>query len=114
MVIETKIIVDIIVLIWFHYVADFLLQTRKVGESKSSSNLILSQHVLLYSIPFFWFGWEFALVNLVGHFVTDWCTSRVTKWAWKNNKMATFWDTIGLDQAIHMTTLIGTYWWLVM
>ena len=105
---------DIIILVWLHYVADFLFQSRKVGESKSGSNKVLLYHVTLYSIPFFWFGWQFAVLNAALHFGVDWCTSRVTKWAWMNNSMSVFWNTIGLDQAVHMTTLLLTYWWLIL
>ena len=106
-------LIDIIIIIWMHFVADFLLQTRKVGENKSGSNKILLWHVTLYSIPFFWFGWQFAVINAALHFVTDWFTSRATKEAYRNNNMSLFWGIIGFDQAIHMTTLILTYAWLV-
>jgi len=105
-------LIDIVILVWMHFVADFLLQSRKVGENKSSSNLILLKHVIIYSIPFFYFGWQFALLNAALHFVVDWITSRVTKHAWKESNMELFWGTIGFDQAVHMTTLIATYWWL--
>jgi len=112
------IVVDILILVWIHYIFDFWLQSRKVAENKSSNNIILLTHVLEYSIGLTAFavyamcGWQFVFINVVAHFITDWCTSRVTTWAWRTNNMKLFWNTIGFDQAVHITTLIVTFWFL--
>ena len=97
-----------------HFIADFIFQSNEVARGKSSSNAILGKHVTLYSIPFFWFGWQFAIINMLAHFATDWITSRITKRLWADNEVHWFFVVIGLDQAVHMTTLITTYWWLVL
>lgn len=107
-------LIDILIIVWMHFIADFVLQSDKVARGKSSSNKILVKHVCLYSIPFFWFGWQFAVINAVAHFATDWITSRITKRLWANSEVHWFFVVIGLDQAIHFTTLIGTYAWLIM
>lgn len=103
-----SIIYDIIILIWMHFIADFILQTDKMATNKSTSNQYLALHCIVYSIPFFWFGWMFAIVNGVAHFLTDWITSRVTTALHKKGERKWFFVAIGFDQAIHMTTLIIT------
>jgi len=107
-------ITSLIALFFIHFVADFVAQTRKMGENKSSSNKWLTIHVLVYSAFFIGFGWKFALANFVLHWLTDWCSSRVTKWAYENKRMEIFWATIGFDQFIHTASLLLTYKWLVM
>lgn len=108
------VIYDIIIIIWLHFIADFVLQSDYVANGKSSNNKILAGHVLLYGLPFYWFGAWFAVVNMVAHFMTDWVTSRVTSWLWQHYKRHWFFVTIGFDQAVHMTTLLMTYKYLVM
>lgn len=99
-------------LIWVHFFADFVLQSDRVAQGKSSSNRILLSHVTLYSLPFLWWGWLFALMTAVLHFVTDWCSSRVTRRLWQANQRHWFFVVIGLDQALHLTALFATWHWL--
>lgn len=105
--------IPILVLIWIHFVADFILQTDKIAINKSSSNTTLLKHVVLYSLPFLPFGFVFAITNGILHFLTDWVTSRWTKKLWAQEKRHDFFVVIGLDQAIHMSCLVLTYYWLV-
>ena len=99
----------IVALIWMHFVSDFVLQTDKMAMNKSKSNKWLGIHVLVYSFPFLFFGWKFALVTLAFHFVTDYFTSRGTSYLWKKEMRHWFFTLIGFDQAIHLTTLFFTY-----
>lgn len=99
---------NILLVIWIHFVADFIFQTDKMALNKSTSNKWLLSHVSVYTIPLLWFGWKFALINGAAHFATDFCTSRWTSALWKKQKRHEFFIVIGLDQAIHMTTLILT------
>ena len=82
-------------------------------KNKSKSNLVLLQHVLIYGLPFYLFGALFAVVNVILHFIVDWCTSRITSKLWTAGKVHWFFVTIGFDQALHMSCLILTYIWLV-
>ena len=103
----------VLLLVWMHFVSDFVFQSDYVAKNKSNSNLVLLQHVLIYGLPFYLFGALFAVVNVILHFIVDWCTSRITSKLWAAGKVHWFFVTIGFDQALHMSCLILTYIWLV-
>lgn len=99
----------VLLLIWLHFVSDFILQSDKMAKIKSKSNKWLLLHVVAYSIPFLIFGWFFALINCLAHFVIDYITSRITSKLYADGKVHWFFVVIGFDQALHLTTLIVTY-----
>ena len=103
----------LLLLIWIHFVMDFVFQSNNVALNKSKNNAILLQHVTIYAIPLFLFNFWFGLVNAALHFVVDWVTSRCTHYFWSCDKRHWFFVTIGIDQAIHLTCLILTYIWLI-
>lgn len=103
-----------------HLIGDFFLQSDTLAVNKSSNNAILFVHVLIY-IGVFASGLMFAgmsypteglipflAANFVGHFCTDYVSSRVAKYYWTQDKRHEFFVTIGVDQFIHMTTLVVT------
>ena len=108
-----------------HYISDFLFQTRKMGEGKSTSIKLLTEHVLVYtsmillvcSPAVLFFGkviiyW--ALVNGVLHWITDYFTSRASKRAYDRGDLKSFWWIIGLDQLIHGICLFITFGLMVL
>lgn len=99
----------IYLVIWIHWLADFVCQTDKMAKGKSKSNKWLSFHILTYTmillIPF---GPRYALVNGAVHFCVDYITSRITSKLWAKGQVHNFFVVIGIDQAIHMTCLIYT------
>lgn len=98
----------IYILIWVHWLADFVFQTDKMATNKSTSWAWLSSHVLTYTVFLIPFGIRFALINGAAHFVTDACTSRITSYLWKKNDRHNFFVVIGIDQAAHLTVLLLT------
>lgn len=104
-----------VLIVWAHFIGDFILQSDYHAQNKSKSSLVLAEHVLMYSIPFVLLGalipvsllWVF--INAVAHFCTDFITSRITSKLWAEKKVHWFFVTIGADQAIHFTTLFVSY-----
>jgi len=99
--------IEIVMLVWLHFFADFVLQTDKVAINKSSSSVYLLLHCMIYAAPFILiFGLGFSLIAGALHFVVDFGTSRLTTYLWRKEERHWFFVTIGFDQAIHLTCLI--------
>lgn len=120
-------------LMTLHYIADFLLQTDDQALGKSKRWEPLLAHTTVYSMCFLCFGFEFALITLVLHTITDFITSRIGARLWyidlyKNHgwevnhfgtyeyfahvnmkKRSPFWWMIGFDQLIHLWCLVIAY-----
>jgi len=124
-------IYDILLIIWAHFVADFMLQNDKMAQNKSTSNIWLTNHIMVYSAamlgimaPFVYFMdsatshiqllWLLVWVTINGalHWITDWCSSRATSYLWQKGDRHNFFVVIGADQAIHLSTMVVTWEWL--
>ena len=123
---ELTFILVTMALLYFHWVGDFVFQTRYMAENKSQSFKVLSLHCLLYSVTMaiglmwinifvaqdvmllkviYFFGLIFAL-----HFVTDAVTSRMTTKYYTSGRTKKFWMTIGFDQWFHTLQILIIYW----
>lgn len=103
-----------------HLISDFFLQSRKMAENKSSSLRYLSKHCFIIFCIFyagmFWVPGKCALWNAIIHFIIDGSIWNIYKFSLKyrdidvNNfqywKDKWFYNTIGIDQFLHVTTLI--------
>ena len=99
----------ILAVIFVHWFADFVCQTRQMAENKSKSLFWLIVHILVYSaILSICFGITYATINGLLHLLIDYFTSRWTSKLWAEQKVHTFFVVIGLDQALHMTCLMIT------
>lgn len=112
-------VLTLLILFFAHWFADFVQQTDEMAINKSTSLKALLWHVTIYtswlvvclSAGNFIFGvtmvtWQFALFNFGAHFVTDFFTSRITSYYWKNGNRHAFFVTIGADQFLHAAALI--------
>lgn len=122
---------EVSILLFAHYVADFLFQTNWMARGKSSSLIKLGTHILTYTFVLFLCSFffvlirteitlsnlaAFAIISGILHFSVDFFTSKITSWQYKNNMMGSdtvpnfgFFSTIGADQLIHSLCLIGLY-----
>nr|CAB4128794.1 Bacteriophage phiKZ, Orf197 [uncultured Caudovirales phage] len=98
----------IFLLIWLHFICDFILQTDRMAQHKSKSNRWLAVHIAAYSAPMLLLGWRFAAVNAVLHFATDWVSSRATSRLYAAGERHWFFVVIGADQAVHLSCLVAT------
>lgn len=116
-----------LLIIWGHYVADFVFQLDRMAKNKSKSVSALKEHIYWYSFILFLFAifiFKFnivlailyVLVNGISHYYVDKYTSKITSRLYAKGKMGAdkfpnfgFYSIIGLDQAIHMTILIVSY-----
>lgn len=112
---------QILIILFIHWVADFLYQTKDMAVNKSSSNLWLFRHVAVYSSVWFFVGIAifdiaqvalFTIITFISHFITDYITSRWTKKLYNIGKyygFPSFFSVIGLDQYLHYLQLILCY-----
>jgi hypothetical protein len=106
----------ILLVIVAHWIADFVCQTDEMATRKSTSIKWLSYHVLTYTavmflvLLVFWghVNMFWVLLNGVLHWVTDFTTSRITSWLWKQERRHDFFVIVGLDQVIHYACLFIT------
>lgn len=109
-----------LVLIAAHFVGDFPLQSHWMASNKSKDAGALIAHVGVYSLVilaaglllFGLGGFLFAAVNAAAHLVTDRVTAPLTARLWGQGRWHDFFVVVGIDQAVHHATLIGTAWLL--
>ncbi len=117
---------NVTTLVVIHWIADFVLQNDWMALGKSKRWLPLLTHTSIYSACFIGFGWKFVGITFLLHTLTDYFTSRITSKLWfmrdHGEDPASGWRLtqylswnrhyffvmIGLDQLIHVVTLIWT------
>lgn len=103
----------ILTILLLHFVMDYIVQLYLLGDdskNKSSDNMALMRHVIIYAVPFaLIFGPVYGVVNGVLHWVTDYYSSRKTKELWEKQDVKGFFSVLGLDQLLHMVALFATY-----
>ena len=116
------------ILMFAHWVGDFVLQTNSMAINKSKSNWALIKHTIVYSLvmglatqiliefnlfgaQYWWAAIMFGLVQFISHTVIDYITSRVSTYYWVNEKRYEFFTNIGLDQYMHFLVLITSLYY---
>lgn len=112
-------VVVLVYLMCTHFWGDFVMQTHWMATNKSKSIKALSAHVGVYTGFIAVFALSVALggymtilgagafiaINSVLHFMTDFCTSRITSRYWSQGKLHEFFVVVGLDQLLHFVFL---------
>lgn len=118
----------IIIVLFTHWIGDFILQTQEEAENKSKSNKYLTDHVLTYT--FIWFSvgivwfisgpfrselfvvWKgglslllFTLITFTTHWIIDYFTSRLNSKLYKKGDIHNLFVSIGFDQVLHYIQL---------
>lgn len=100
-----------------HWFADFVCQSREMGEKKSKNFGMLVYHVVTYTLVMFLLllliigfenAFKISIINGSTHLIIDGITSKITSYFYTNNKMHAFFTTIGFDQFLHACVLIWT------
>ena len=106
-----------------HFIGDFIFQTDEMSRNKSTSIYWLSLHVLVYSL-ITTMGWaaislvpvvlfKVFILTYITHWCTDFVTSKLTGYLYQKGDIHNFFVVIGIDQFIHLTTLMLTYNYLI-
>lgn len=103
---------------FLHWFGDFVCQTRWMADNKSKNLIVLTLHVLTYSVVLavgliIFRGsvnniFKFAIVNFCLHWMTDIITSQFTKHFYAKQDYHKFFATIGFDQLMHQIFLLFT------
>jgi hypothetical protein len=101
------------IILFAHWLADFVYQTDSMAQNKSKSMLWLSIHTVVYSLVIgaLLFNPAWALYNGLAHFVVDYFTSKLNKKLWEDKEVHWFFVSVGFDQLLHTACLLLTWGW---
>lgn len=133
-------LIEILLIIFIHWVADFIFQAEEWATNKSKSNTALFRHVLTYSTIWVlpacvilgnlrpsetteWYVYStllFFTLTFLFHFITDYITSRIVSKRFADKyyggpipNFGAF-TVIGFDQVLHYVQLFLTYHFLTV
>ena len=101
--------ITVIAIIWIHFIADFVCQTRWMADNKSKDAKALLYHVAIYTLCLCPLGIQWAVVNGGIHAIQDRFESIGTTWAYKNKRTWLLFTIVGIGQAAHLTVLLVLY-----
>ena len=110
----------VFIILSVHWIADFVCQSDWMALNKSKSMSALLTHTCVYTsiwiLPCLMVSahvaWIFLLITLVMHTLTDYVTSRANARFWAAEERYWFFVSVGLDQLLHYTQLLLTYYLL--
>jgi hypothetical protein len=101
----------IVLVLFMHWVFDFVFQTPKMSMQKSSNYGVLCEHAAVYSLWGLLMGLPFnvaigfVLFLFLTHMFIDGITSRITSKLYKLQEYHWFFVVIGFDQLLHYATI---------
>lgn len=107
----------LLILMFGHWVADFICQSNWMAVGKSKRWTPLLAHVGVYSsvlalVALCVADWRlvplFAVVNCGLHLAVDYVTSRISSYFWSKQDTHKFFITIGFDQYLHFASIALT------
>ena len=119
------VLLAIAVLLFKHWVADFLLQTvyqvKNKGRYGHPGGLLHSATHVLCTLPVFvllappslQFGLGLLAAEYVFHYHVDWTKEQLNKALSLKPDMSGFWYLLGLDQLVHGLTYVTIIWALL-
>lgn len=118
-----KVLLEICLLFVFHFIFDFVCQTRHQTDNKSRKLGVLLSHTGMYSLLWLVFLLPFnlpfidilyfVLITFLTHTGVDFITSKFTSHFYKTKRTHLFFITVGFDQLLHQIQLILTYWFIL-
>jgi len=109
---------DIMVILFAHWVSDFVAQSDYVALNKSNNKWVLAWHSFAYTIlmtlfllPLYYsneldFFIRAMILLFASHFIIDGISSKLNSWLWENDKRHWFFVSIGFDQMLHYMILL--------
>jgi len=111
-------ITNLVVILFTHFVADFLLQSGTMATKKSTSIKWLALHVfsyfggLLLGMLFLMepmLALKYGLLNLILHTVIDFFTSKINNHLYRKGYIHWFFVGFGFDQFLHAACLLVSF-----
>lgn len=121
-----------IIILFGHWIADFVCQTHWQASNKSKNWYALTLHVTIYTLTMslifaamykiIYIQWYiklndvilyFMYITFITHFITDAITSRISSRLYAKQDFHNFFVIVGLDQFIHQITLAVTLVYLL-
>ena len=119
----------VLIILFIHFVADFICQDQEWAVNKSKSWDALLTHTVFYSAIWLWIGLGltfshkvdplkiafFTLITFLAHTITDYFTSRIAAKKFANKHLGSkipnlgAFTVIGFDQVLHFVQLFYTY-----
>lgn len=120
----------VVLLLFGHWLADFVFQPHWMSLRKSKEPKVLLVHASRITIGAiitgllitfistthphpYWGLSAFALINGVAHFGIDFVTSKMTSALYAEGKTHQFFVVIGFDQFLHTALAVATLAWLL-
>lgn len=116
----------LLIILFTHWVADFVLQPDDLAKNKATDNTALFLHSLEYTavwflvictmvfyIPFSLKILWFLPITFIIHFAIDYYTSKANKYLFEKGDTHNFFVSIGFDQILHYVQIFLTFKYLL-